>query len=261
MDHLHAVQAELAALAARYARAHPGRWVRVPAELDRAIEGDAGLRRAAYAARVGLVSGLSLRLGRLDPRYLEAVLEVPRERFVLPEDIAHSADDAPMPLDPDGLATVSAPHAYLLTFALLGLGRDDHLLELGTGTGYGAALASTIVGKRGHVTTVEIDADLHERAARLLAGEPGVTPLLGDARELGPALLRDAREGGPRKVAVTYALFETPEALLAALPEGGRLVAPVGAEDEQQLVLWERKEQALLRSEHGAVRYVAERGT
>lgn len=262
---------DLAALAQRWGRMRADRWAPVPAELDRAIAADAPLAEAARWARRPLVQTVARRLDDLIPvepgsAFTEALLRVPRERFVLPEDMAYSADDMPLPLDRAGLATVSAPHAYLLTYNLLGLAEGDHLIELGSGTGYGAALASFIVGVGGRVTSVEIDPALHERAARLLAepdahGPAPITLLPGDAHLLGPDLVAHASPAqGPVRMAITYAIPRAPEEMLARLPEGGRLVAPVGpSEDGQNLVRWCREGGALHRSVHGAVRYVAER--
>jgi protein-L-isoaspartate(D-aspartate) O-methyltransferase len=262
---------DLEAAAAPWSRARADRWAPVPAEIDRAVAADRGLAEAALRARGALLRTASRRLSGLLPpgaveRYGEALLAVPRERFVIPEEIAGSADDMPSPLDAEGLATVSAPHAYLLTYGLLGLEAGDHLLELGSGTGYGAALASRVVGVEGRVTTIEIDPDLQGRAARLLAepalrGPATITLLLGDARALAPSFT--TLGGWPLRVAVTYAVPEPPEALLALLPEGGRLVAPVDVDRhgdcDQLLTRWTREAGALLRTTHGAVRYVAER--
>jgi protein-L-isoaspartate(D-aspartate) O-methyltransferase len=78
----------------------------------------------------------------------------------------------------------------------------------------------------------------------------------GDAKEVAPRTV--ARATGRVRVAVTYAVAAPPEALLAALPSGGRLVAPVGAED-QHLTRWERQGATLAETSHGAVRYVSER--
>lgn len=266
---------ELATAGARWSRAPADCWAPVLPELDRSIAGDRDLAEAGRSARRGLIRTASRRLAGLLPvdavaRYAEALLAVPRERFVLPEEIAASADDVPSPLDPEGLATVSAPHAYLLSYGLLGLAEGDHLLELGSGTGYGAALASHIVGPRGRVTSIEIDPELHARAVRLLAepdsrGPAPIELLLGDARSLAPDWLA-RRQGAerPLRVTITYALIASPEALLARLLEGGRLVAPVNVGDTgdggQHLELWTRKAGALRRTMHGAVRYVAERG-
>ncbi|WP_437332933.1 protein-L-isoaspartate O-methyltransferase family protein [Sorangium sp. So ce394] len=279
-----AAVASLAALAARYDDRRPDRWAPVPEQLDAAIAFDVELAQAGRVARAPLVAELARRF-EFPAHYLDAILLVPRERFVLPEDLAASADDTPLPLDRAGHATVSAPHAYLLTFSLLGLAPGDRVLELGTGTGYGAALARRIVGPAGHVASIEIDPALHARAARLLGARPdrhgddavlassgagpsdegaSVALLCGDGRSLAERVLASGRatpSERPWKVAVTYALIEPPAALEERLADGGVLVAPVGAwEGHQELMRVERRQGALLREVHGAVRYVAERG-
>src|SRR5262249_27002707 len=175
------------------------------------------------------------------------------ERFVRPEDIAESIIDAPMPLDEEGLATVSAPHAYLLSFRVLGLRRGDRLAELGTGSGYGAALASEIVGPEGSVDSIEIDDGLALRAARLLERYSNVRVSHGDASA------SFAGWSGFNKVTVTFAVDEMPDTWLSALPEGGKLVAPVGAEGNQRLTLYERTSGMIHGTDHGAVRYVRNR--
>ncbi len=164
----------------------------------------------------------------------------------------------PLPLDDQGLATVSAPHAYLLSFRLLHLGPGDRLVELGTGSGYGAALASFIVGVRGHVLTIEIDPELAARAKRLLAIHAtyaSVDAIRGDAIRSTP-LWRAAP-----KVVCTFAVGELPHAWLEALPDGGVLVAPVGPIDAQELVRVQREGDALRITHHGGVRYVGNRST
>jgi protein-L-isoaspartate(D-aspartate) O-methyltransferase len=258
---------ELCAAAEPWEGARPDPWAPVSLDIDRAIAADRRLAAAARRARADLIHTVTRRLGDLIPpavvsRYGGALADVPRERFVLPEQMGSSAEDEPSPLDRWGLATVSAPHSYLLTYGLVGLGAGDHLIELGSGTGYGAAIASRVVGPRGRVTSIEIDPDLHARAVRLLsdpeaAGPAPITLLLGDARILAPALF--ASWDLPLRVVVTYALPAPPEALVALLPEGGALVAPVGEEGEQVLTRWTRAGGALSRSTHGMVRYVPER--
>ena len=150
------------------------------------------------------------------------MLEVPRERFVRPEDVERSAEDTPLALDSMGLATISAPHAYLLSFRLLELGVSDELVELGAGSGYGAALAAFIVGPEGQVITFEIDPVLAEWARSTLAAESNVKVVEGDA------VSNSEEWRGARKVVVTFAVDAWPPAWLEALPEGGRIVAPVG---------------------------------
>lgn len=272
----------LAEAGARYARNPRDRWSPVPPELDGVIAADATLATVARLARAPLVDDVIRRLWGLIPDetmadFADALLTVPRERFVLPEDIGQSAEDTPLPLDREGLATVSAPHAYVLSFGLLGLCEGDFLVELGTGTGYGAALGAHIVGayfasragaaaggaSRPGVLSIEIDTDLVDRASRLLSGVAGVTVRAGDATLIAPSAIQDAAREvavGRLKVTVTYAIAAPPTELLDVLPEGAVLVVPIGVSDgDQSLVRWTRAGGLLRRSVHGHVRYVAER--
>jgi protein-L-isoaspartate(D-aspartate) O-methyltransferase len=214
------------------------------------------LREVARGCRLPLIESIERHLGPFDPRHLSALLEVPRERFVRDEDVERSAEDTPLPLDNDGLATISAPHAYLLSYRLLELSPGDALVELGTGSGYGAALAAFIEGTDGRVLTFEIDAGLAEWAERTLAGEPNVRVVHADA-------MASADEWeGTQKVVATFAVSDLPGSWLDALPEGGKLVAPVGPRDrDQRLVRAVRKNGRIIESEHGAVRYVKNRST
>ena len=145
-----------------------GRVVRGRAAIEPARDGaSASWPRLPRGCRLSLIDEVARQLGPFDPRFLDALLEVPRERFVRPADLARSAEDVPLAIDDGGLATISAPHAYLLSFRLLRLSEGDHLVELGAGTGYGAALAAFVVGGSGHVTTFEIDPDLAGEARSL----------------------------------------------------------------------------------------------
>jgi protein-L-isoaspartate(D-aspartate) O-methyltransferase len=212
------------------------------------------LREVARGCRLPLVEGIQKQLGPFDAHHLAAILEVPRERFVRPEDVERSAEDVPLPLDDEGLATISAPHAYLLSFRLLELAPGDSLVELGTGSGYGAALSAFIVGTTGRVSTFEIDPALVRWAERLLGDQPAVTLHHHDA------VTSAARWGAATKIAVSFAVASLPGGWLNALPEGGRLVAPVGArEGDQRLVLFRREGGRIVETDHGAVRYVKNR--
>ena len=212
------------------------------------------LREVARGCRLALVDSVVRQLGPFDERHLTALLEVPRERFVRPEDVERSAEDIPLALDPAGLATISAPHAYLLSYRLLRLAPGDRLVELGTGSGYGAALAAFIVGREGRVVTIEIDADLVAWARRTLADEPNVRIIEADAIESA------SQWGDALKVVITFAIERLPAPWLEALPEGGMLVAPVGALDrDQRLVLVTKRQGRIAETDHGAVRYVRNR--
>jgi protein-L-isoaspartate(D-aspartate) O-methyltransferase len=210
------------------------------------------LREVARGCRLGLVESVAQHLGPFDDRYLAGLLEVPRERFVRRGDVPRSADDTPLPLDAAGLATISAPHAYLLSFRLVELAPGDSLVELGTGSGYGAALAAFVVGAEGRVLTFEIDPELAAWATDTLAPYPNVTVGLGDA------VTNAQRWEGASKVVVTFAIDRWPDAWLDALPEGGTIVAPVGGA-EQRLVRTVRRRGRIIHTEHGAVRYVRNR--
>jgi len=203
-----------------------------------------------------LVESISKHLGPFDRAHVSALLEVPRERFVRPGDVERSAEDGPLPLDDLGLATISAPHAYLLTFRLLELAPGDALVELGTGSGYGAALASFIVGERGRVLTFEIDPELATWAKRTLEELPNVRVVEGDAMASPP------HWEGVKRIAVAFAVDHLPGAWLDAIPEGGRLAAPVGPPgSDQRLVLAVRRRGRIVETDHGAVRYVSNRST
>ncbi len=225
-----------------------------PEDLDPLIAADSDLARAARTARIDLILEVDRRAGPFEARLLSALLEVPRERFVRPCDIAESAVDTPLLLDDEGLATISAPHAYLLSFRVLDLKAGDRIAELGTGSGYGAALASHAVTPSGTVLSTEIDETLARRARRLLAIYTNVKTVCGDAAET----LEQWR--GFERITVTFAVEEIPDSWLAAIPEGGRMVAPVGRETGQRLLRVDRVDGQLVWSDHGAVRYVRNRG-
>ncbi len=193
-------------------------------------------------------------LGPFDPRLLDAVIKVPRDRFVRPEDVDRAELDMPLPLDDAAASTISAPHAYLLSYRLLDLAPGDRLLELGSGSGYGAALASEIVGEEGRVTTVEIDRKLAARATVLLRDRPNVRVIFGDAMHASEWI------PGHTKIVCAFAVGELPESWLRAMERGAVLVAPVGKTLDQRLVKVARGQDGeLVTTTHGAVRYVANR--
>jgi protein-L-isoaspartate(D-aspartate) O-methyltransferase len=245
---------------ARERLAQLGRWYALrppdtpPAELDALVAADQELERVGRTARIDLVVDVDRRAGPFEARLLSALLDVPRERFVRAKDMAESAADTPLLLDDEGLATISAPHAYLLSFRVLELKPGDRVAELGTGSGYGAALASQVVGARGSVSSFEIDESLAARATRLLRGYTNVQVAAGDAGELLGAWK------GFQRITVTFAVDELPTGWLEAIPEGGRMVAPVGRDQAQRLLRVDRLGGELSWSDHGAVRYVRNRG-
>jgi protein-L-isoaspartate(D-aspartate) O-methyltransferase len=181
------------------------------------------------------------------PALLEALALEPRERYAAEQHLWESSQDVALPLDARGTASLSALHAYLASYALLELGPGDRLLELGGGTGYGAALAARLVGPAGRVRSYEIDPDLAATARVNLAGQPVVEVVTGPARA----------DAGFDKVVFCYALAAPPEEHLEQLPVGGRLVAPLlVADGSQRLTLWVRGTDGIERSDAGEVLYV-----
>jgi protein-L-isoaspartate(D-aspartate) O-methyltransferase len=184
---------------------------------------------------------------------IRAALEsVPRERFVDLEHVAESADDRALPLTDDGASTISALHAYAASFGALELGPGDDLVDLGGGSGYGAALASELVGASGSVISIELEPSLAERACRLLAQRSNVRVVCASAHDCG-------LWGGARKVSCGFSIERLPDAWLAALADGGRLVAPIGGAERQTLTLFEKRGGHVSSRPIGAVRYVADR--
>lgn len=181
-----------------------------------------------------------------------ALVEVPRERFVRIDDVARSADDLALPLTDDGAATVSAMHAYAAAFAALGLQPGDALVDLGGGTGYGAAIAAAVVGLGGRVVTIEIDPELARAAQANLEAAANVEVVQASAHDVD-------RWRGARKVYAAFAQPAVPQAWIDALAEGGTLVAPVGRGSDQALLRIVRSAGGVVTERLGAVCYVADR--
>jgi protein-L-isoaspartate(D-aspartate) O-methyltransferase len=187
-----------------------------------------------------MVSTQLARRGISDPRVLEAVESVPREDFVPPQLAAFAYDDAPLPIG-DG-QTISQPYIVAFTLEALRLAGDDRLLDIGTGSGYAAAVASRLVRE---VYGVERVPSLCHRARERLArlGYANVHVLCADGTlgwlEHAPYAAIAVAAVGPRP----------PPALLAQLEVGGRLVMPIGPDGEQTLMRVTRTGAASFRHE------------
>jgi protein-L-isoaspartate(D-aspartate) O-methyltransferase len=187
--------------------------------------------------------------GIVDPRLLAAFRSVPRHEFV-PGALAEFAyEDSPLPIGEE--QTISQPYIVALTIEALGLRGGERLLEIGTGSGYAAAVMSRVVKE---VFTVERIEPLAETARERLAqlGYPNVHVRCGDGTlgwpEHAPYDVIAVAAGGP----------DVPQALLAQLAPGGRLVMPVGRDETSQvLVRVTLEDGGRLRSESlGGVRFV-----
>ncbi len=178
------------------------------------------------ARRLDMVERQIRARGISDPLVLAAMRKVPRHLFVPEEYQAAAYDDRPLPIG--GGQTISQPYMVASMTAALGLAGDEKVLEIGTGSGYQAAILAEIAEK---VVTVERRQDLQKRAARLLRelGYANVEAVTGDGSGgYAPRAPYDA-------VIVTAGAPRIPEALVEQLADGGRLVVPVGSAFHQTL--------------------------
>ena len=162
-----------------------------------------------------------------DPRVLDAMAAVPREEFVPVDHRGAAYDDVPLPIGHD--QTISQPLVVALMTQALELQPGDRVLEVGTGSGYQAAVLRQIAD---HVDTVERIPALADQAAALLRelGVDRVDVHTGDGSLGWP-------DGAPYDaVVVTAGGPEVPAPLVEQLADGGRLVAPVGPRHSQELV-------------------------
>jgi protein-L-isoaspartate(D-aspartate) O-methyltransferase len=168
------------------------------------------------------------RRGITDERVLAAMGRVPRELFV-PENVrAYAYEDGALPIGHG--QTISQPFIVGTICALLELSGDERVLDVGTGSGYQAAVLAELAAE---VVTIERVPELAERARRALsqAGHENVVVLVGDG-SLG------APEHAPfDAIAVAAAAPAIPPALYEQLTQGGRLVLPRGSRWGQELVL------------------------
>jgi protein-L-isoaspartate(D-aspartate) O-methyltransferase len=161
-----------------------------------------------------------------DARVLAAFGKVPREEFIAGEDVGDAYGDHPVPIGAG--QTVSQPYIVAIMVEALELRPGERVLEVGTGTGYQAAILGEVAAE---VWTIERLAELAERARQILRrlGYDNVHVVQGDG-SLG------LPEHAPfDKILVAAAAPRVPESLTAQLADGGRLVIPVGDRAEQQV--------------------------
>jgi protein-L-isoaspartate(D-aspartate) O-methyltransferase len=182
---------------------------------------------ACAAARHRMVEQIRSR-GVGDAAVLAALEAVPRHRFVATDPRAAAYADHPLPIG--GGQTISQPYMVALMTSLLELRPGARVLEIGTGSGYQAAVLSKVAGE---VYTIEILAPLAERSRRTLAdlGFRNVHVLTGDGYQGWPAA---APFDG---ILVTAAPPSVPEPLLQQLKTGSRMVIPVGVPGALQSLL------------------------
>jgi protein-L-isoaspartate(D-aspartate) O-methyltransferase len=188
-------------------------------------------------------------------RIRRALQKVPREDFIPNDYRDYTYLEVPLPL-PGEKATISCPHSYPLFYEPLGLGEGHRFLEVGTGSGYGAAIAREIVGPDGLVTSIEIDPLTFEFAKGNLEKQGYTDTVLvkGDGGLGHPEL------GPYDRISVTAACRKIPPPLVEQLVVGGRLIAPVLEGGVQNLVLLEKGAERVKREVICEVLYVSLRG-
>jgi protein-L-isoaspartate(D-aspartate) O-methyltransferase len=188
------------------------------------------------------------RMGIRDQRVLAAMGQVPRERFVREEDRDIAYGDHALGIGE--AQTISQPYVVARMTELLEVGPDHHVLEVGTGSGYQAAVLALLAKD---VVTVERHHSLAERARRLLAelGHTNVRVVAADASA------GYSEEAPYDRIIVTAATPGISPELVRQCAPGGRIVAPVGDEDMQHLVVHHPNGRE---TRHGAVKFVPLRG-
>lgn len=170
--------------------------------------------------------------GIKDPRVIAAFLEVERHLFVREEEIEFAYDDYPLPIGSG--QTISQPYIVAYMMEKLKIEKDDIVLEVGTGSGYEAALISKIAKQ---VITLEVDFDLYLESKKKL-------------NQLGykniEVLKKNGFEGYEEKapydvIIVSAAPMEIPKNLMEQLKIGGRMILPLGG-FRQQLIYIERND-------------------
>jgi protein-L-isoaspartate(D-aspartate) O-methyltransferase len=186
-----------------------------------------------------------------DPRILQAMAAVPRHLFIPPEFRHQAYTDGPLPIGFD--QTISQPYIVALMTLMLHLEGDERVLEIGTGSGYQAAVLANLAAE---VHTIERHAPLAKRAAQTLSrlNLDNVHVHIGDGSLGLPEFMPY------QAILVTAAAPDVNQTLLDQLAPGGRLVIPVGGVNGQFLERWRRTGETFDREVLVPVAFVPLRG-
>ena len=166
--------------------------------------------------------------GVKDPAVLAAMRKVPRHLFVPPAMRPRAYDDTPLPIGLD--QTISQPFIVAYMTEMLRVAKDHTVLEIGTGSGYQAAILAELARE---VLTIEIVPELAERARQTLSelGYKNIQVRTGNGYLGWP-------ERAPfQRIIVTAAPEKLPDALVAQLAVGGIMVVPVGRDSQQMSIV------------------------
>jgi protein-L-isoaspartate(D-aspartate) O-methyltransferase len=212
-------------------------------------EGDAdpAWEAAQTRSRLTMVSDQIEARGVRDPRILQAIRNVPRHRFVPPQAIPLAYADQPLPIGAG--QTISQPYIVALMTELARPQPADRALDVGSGSGYQAAVLAELVRE---VHGIEIVETLAEQAATRLRelGYHNVVLRHGNGYQGWP-------EHAPYQVILVAAAPEqVPQPLIDQLAPGGRLVIPVGRYHQELRLIEKQSDGSLLESVHAAVAFV-----
>jgi protein-L-isoaspartate(D-aspartate) O-methyltransferase len=185
--------------------------------------------------------------GITDEKVLNALRKVERHKFVLPQYIPHAYADSPLPIN-EG-QTISQPYIVAFMTDALDLKQTDKVLEIGTGSGYQAAILAELCDS---VFTIEIFEKLAQKAQQVFndLGYKNIWSKTGDGYKGWP-------EHAPfDAIIVTCAPTNVPEPLKEQLAEGGRMIIPVGDDPVQELVLLKKRKGKLREESVLPVRFV-----
>jgi len=198
-------------------------------------------------ARERMVEQQIARKGIRDESVLAAMRKVPRHLFVSPDFQTLAYADRPLRIGSG--QTISQPYIVALMTELLAVQPEHRALDVGTGSGYQAAILGELAAE---VHSIERHPELAEMAKTLLKklGYANVTVHVGDGSQ------GLASKAPFDRIIVGAAAPSVPDALLEQLAEGGRLVIPVGGRFSQRLTVWEKQEGALKESRDSSVVFV-----
>jgi protein-L-isoaspartate(D-aspartate) O-methyltransferase len=182
-----------------------------------------------------------------NPRILAAMRDIPRHLFIPPPYDRAAYDDCPLPIG-NG-QTISQPYIVAAMTELIRPAQNDTVLEVGAGCGYQAAVLGALAKK---VTTIERIPAVADLALRNIAALniANVEIIVGDGTH---GYLKNAPYNG---IIITAATPKVPGPLIDQMADGGRLVAPRGGRDIQELVVLEKAGGMVTESFHGGVRFV-----
>jgi len=170
-------------------------------------------------ARRNMVDGQVRTADVTDLRILDAMLEIPRERFAPPASADIAYLDLDLPVGKNGSRRLLKPMVLAKLIHAADIAPGDRVLDVGCATGYGAALLAHVAGQ---VVALEQETDLAQAARTALAGHPNVTVVSGP-------LTRGWPQNSPYDAILLEGATELPpEAFLSQLKEGGRLVCVLG---------------------------------